>query len=180
MPFISRFDAPLVALAVMLLLAVYTLPVQAESPSEAQVRAWSETYFKRYAARADWPGFMDQFAEDLDFLDPIAGIALESRATFEQFYFWPDPAFSKHPEYPRTLVLEELIVQDNRGIGAGYFTPFRYNGTTFGDREPMRFTIWLEWDADGKIVAQTDWIAYPPALIQAMYCAVESPSAGGE
>lgn len=157
----------------LLILAILSAPSYADIPSESEVSAWTRTYFQRYAARDDWPGFLAQFDAALAFDDPIAGIRLDSRKAFEQFYFWPDPAFSKHPDYPDTLVLEELIIEGDLAIGRGYFTPFRYYGSTFGDLEPMRFVIWLTWNKEGKIVRQVDWIDYPAALIQAMYCPEE-------
>jgi hypothetical protein len=153
-----------------LLLAVLSVHSLADTPTESEVREWTRAYFDRYAARDDWPGFIDQFDDTLAFADPVANVELDSRKAFEQFYFWPDPAFGKHPDYPRSLVLKELIVTGSRGIGVGYFTPFNYHGVTFGDREPMRFAIWLEWNRAGKIVRQTDWIDYPADLVQAMYC----------
>lgn len=154
----------------VLLLAVFSIQALADAPTESEVRAWTRAYFDRYAARDDWPGFLEQFEDALAFSDPVANVELDSRRQFEQFYFWPDPVFSKHPDYPRSLVLKELIVTGSRGIGVGYFTPFNYHGVTFGDREPMRFAIWLEWNRAGKIVRQTDWIDYPADLVQAMYC----------
>ena len=67
-------------------------------------------------------------------------------------------------------MLEAVTVQGDLAIGRGYFTPFQYRGETFGEREPMRFAIWLTWSDEGKIVRQVDWIDYPAELIQAMYC----------
>ena len=163
-----------------LLLACLSVQSLAGAPTESEVRAWSQAYFDRYAARDDWQGFLDQFDESLVFLDPVANVGLDSRKSFAQFYFWPDPAFSKHPDYPRTLVLEELIVVDNRGVGIGYFTPFNYHGTTFAEDEPMRFAIWLDWNEEGKVIRQTDWIDYPAELVQAMYCPrLQAPSIEG-
>jgi YD repeat-containing protein len=162
-----------------LLLAAFSIQALADTPTESEVRAWTRAYFDRYAARDDWPGFLEQFDESLAFLDPVANVELDSRRQFELFYFWPDPAFSKHPDYPRSLVLKELIVSGSRGIGLGYFTPFNYQGVTFGEKEPMRFAIWLDWNGAGKIVSQTDWIDYPADLIRAMYCR-PAPASPGE
>ena len=67
-------------------------------------------------------------------------------------------------------MLEDLLVQGNLAIGSGYFTPFNYHGFTYAEEEPMRFTIWLTWNDQGKIIKQVDWIDYPGELLQAMYC----------
>ncbi len=147
-----------------------SLPTSAQPMRDIKVKSWAEDYFARYAARDDWPGFVNQFAEDLQFEDPLANMTLTSREEFKAFYHWPDPSFSKHPDHPETLVLEDLLVQGNLTIGSGYFTPFKYQGFTYAEKEPMRFTIWLTWNDDGKIIKQVDWIDYPDELLQAMYC----------
>jgi hypothetical protein len=160
--------------AVALLLTQLSAQICAQPLRDAQVRGWAEAYFQRYADRDDWQGFLDQYAAELEFEDPLANMRLVSREEFRAFYYWPDPAFSKHPEYPQTLVLDELLVQGRLTIGRGYFTPFKYQGFTYGDSEPMRFAIWLTWNREGKIVKQVDWIDYPAELIQAMYCGDET------
>ncbi len=158
------------AIALILLLTGFALQASAQPMRDVKVRSWAEDYFARYAARDDWPGFVALFADDLVFEDPLANMSLVSREEFKAFYHWPDPSFSKHPDYPQTLVLEDLIVQGNRSIGSGYFTPFKYQGFTYAEDEPMRFTIWLTWSDDGKITKQIDWIDYPDELLQAMHC----------
>lgn len=158
---------------VLTLCLFLSLPALSAPPAETDVRGWALEYFDRYAARDDWPGFLAQFDNDLAFEDPIAGYQFETLERFTAFYNWPDPGFSKHPDYPETLVLDELIVVGNRSIGVGHFTPFQWQGSTYGDTEPMQFTIWLEWNNEGKITRQVDWIDYPPALLRAMYCPTE-------
>ncbi len=147
-----------------------SLSATAQPLRDVKVRNWAEDYFARYAARDDWKGFVDQYSPDLVFEDPLANMALISREEFKAFYHWPDPSFSKHPDHPETLVLEDLVVQGNLTIGTGYFTPFNYQGFTYAEDEPMRFAIWLTWNDDGKIIKQVDWIDYPDELLQAMYC----------
>jgi hypothetical protein len=44
-------------------------------------------------------------------------------------------------------------------VAQGYFKPFSYDGKSFG---PWRFVIILEFNDDGKIVREIDWINYTP------------------
>ena len=49
----------------------------------------------------------------------------------------------------------------------GTTMPYIYNGK---EVEGTRFVIWLELDADMKIIKQTDWFDYPMAeIIEAFY-----------
>lgn len=140
--------------------------IESASQNGAKTIELATAYFEHYAARADWPGFLDRYAMDLNFYDPLLKVQLTHRDEFEAFYNWPDTAFHKHPDFPQTMVIEDLIVQDSVAIGAGYFTPFYYQGILYGENEKINFTMWLHFNADGKIVKQIDWIQYPRSFWQ--------------
>lgn len=122
-------------------------------------------YFDLYAERTDWEGFQDQFSEKLKFEDVIFGFKM-NKEEFVAFYNWPDSLFSKHPDHPKTLILEDLATTNNTAVGRGYFTPFYYGGQLMATDDPWKFTIWLKFDEKGKIIEQTDWIEYPPQFLQ--------------
>ena len=136
------------------------------SSDNQEVREWATAYFEHYAKRTDWPGFLDHYAKDMDFHDPLLKVQLNNRDAFEAFYNWPDTAFHKHPDFPETMVVEKLVVEDSIAIGAGYFTPFYYQGVLYGENEKINFSMWLHFNAQGKIVQQTDWIQYPRSFWQ--------------
>ncbi len=127
-------------------------------------------FFDHYANRNDWSGFLDRYDADMTFEDPILGYKFDNREGFKAFYNWPDTSFAKHPDYPKTLVMEELITTNQRAFGSGYFTPFYYQGNLYGDKEKMSFTIILTFNDEGEIIRQVDWIDYPPEIMKQVFC----------
>ena len=119
-----------------------------------------------YADRDDWEGFISLYSDDMAFQDIILRNSLRGKNAFKAFYNWPDTLFSKHPDYPETLVLQELVSNDSVAVGKGYFTPFYYAGALYEDWEHMRFTMILHFDHQGKIVKHVDWIEYPPSFLK--------------
>jgi hypothetical protein len=63
------------------------------------------------------------------------------------------------PSGPPALEVTALTAQGSRVVAQGYFKPFSYDGKFFG---PWRFVIILEFNDDGKIVREIDWINYTP------------------
>lgn len=130
-----------------------------------KTESYAQNYFRLYADRSDWESFQNQFSSDLKFEDVIFGYKM-SKDEFVAFYNWPDTLFSKHPDHPQTLILEDLAIINNTAVGRGYFTPFYYNEQLMATDEPWKFTIWLKFDEKGKIIEQTDWIEYPPQFLK--------------
>ena len=126
----------------------------------------AQVFFKTYADRSDWEGFLSLYDEDMIFQDIILRKNLQGKEAFRAFYNWPDSLFSKHPDYPKTLVLEELVANDGAAVGKGYFTPFYYAGVLYEDWEHMRFTMILHFNEKGKITKHVDWVEYPPAFLK--------------
>ena len=108
---------------------------------------------------------MALYDEGLVFQDQLLKINYNSLSDFAAFYNWPDTNFQKHPDFPKTLIVEELICEDRVGVATGYFTPFYYKGKLYAMDAKFRFCIWLQFNEEGKIIKQTDWIAYPKAFI---------------
>ncbi|OEK01223.1 hypothetical protein BFP97_06740 [Roseivirga sp. 4D4] len=123
-----------------------------------------------YADRSDWPGFINQYADDLVFEDVVFALSYDKNQ-FIDFYNWPDTAFRKHPDYPKTLIVEDLAVTDSSAVGRGYFTPFYFGGELMAKEHQWRFTIWLYFNEHGKITRHIDYIDYPARF---MKLAVES------
>ena len=141
-------------------------------PNESRTHRLLREFFDHYAQRDDWHGFLRRYDSAMTFSDPILGYEFNNRDGFEAFYNWPDSSFSKHPEYPETLVMQELATMShaNLAIGSGYFTPFYYQGNLYGDKEKMSFTMMLTFNDEGKIVRQVDWIDYPPEIMKMVFC----------
>ena len=125
----------------------------------------AKEFFDMYQARDNWAGFQDLYADDLEFEDVIFRLKYDKTA-FVNFYNWPDTAFKKHPDYPNTLVLEELALTDSSSIGRGYFTPFYYGGVLMSSEHHWRFNMTLTFNKEGKIKRHIDFIEYPPIYLK--------------
>lgn len=132
---------------------------------ENSIKGQAAGYFEMYSERSDWQAFQDLFADDLVFEDVIFRYQF-NKEEFVSFYNWPDSAFKKHPDFPQTLVLINLTVNDSSAVGSGYFTPFYYGGQILSDDHHWRFTIELTFNKDGKIKYQKDFIEYAPEFMK--------------
>jgi len=132
---------------------------------KSKTRLQAEKYFQLYADRTDWQGFVNQYAEDLVFQDVVYGLSFD-KVQFIKFYNWPDTSFHKHPDYPKTLILEDLAVTDSSAVGRGYFTPFYFGGQLMAMEHRWRFTIWLYFNEEGKVHKHIDYIDYPARFMK--------------
>lgn len=135
------------------------------SPKENRVNQLATDYFKIYADRTDWDGFQALYADDLIFEDVVFRYEFDKEG-FVNFYNWPDSLFKKHPDFPHTLVLQNLTVNDSTAIGSGYFTPFYYGGRLLSNDHHWRFTMELTFDKQGKIKRHKDFIEYDPEFMK--------------
>jgi hypothetical protein len=101
---------------VLFLLLLFTACTH-EKPN--RVEASAIKFFELYQARDNWQGFQELYAEDLVFEDVLYRLKYDKEA-FIKFYNWPDTALSKHPDFPATLVLEELAFTDSSALGREY------------------------------------------------------------
>ena len=121
-------------------------------------------FFDMFKAR-NWQAFQDLYAEDMVFEDLIYRLKYDKNE-FIKFYNWPDTTFSKHPDFPASLVLEGLALTNSSAIGKGYFNPFYYSSALFSFDHKWRFNISLSFDGQGKINHQIDFIEYPLVFLK--------------
>ena len=144
-------------------------PQSEQQPSRRQlVEQKAREFFAIYAERSDWEGFLDLYRDDMQFEDALMQLHLESKEAFREFYDWPNEGFRKHPNHPKTLVLQELVVDENIAVGRGYFTPFYWNDKLWEMEWEATFTMWLFYDDDLKIRRQIDWIEYSGDVLQSI------------
>ena len=119
-----------------------------------------EQFIKTYQERSDFTAFLDLYAEDMILQDMITGYEAKGKDAFAAFFNWPDPSFQKLQE--ETIIVDEVIVENNLAVISGHFTPFRWDTIRV---EAMQFTTLLKFNENGKIVLHQDWINYPNNLI---------------
>lgn len=139
--------------------------VSCSGSGERQIEKLATRYFQDYAARTDWEHFKELYADDLVFEDVVFRYQFD-KVGFISFYNWPDTMFRKHPDFPETLILENLTVNDSSAIGSGHFTPFYYGDQLMSNDHQWRFTIELTFNKEGKIKYQKDFIEYAPEFMK--------------
>lgn len=116
--------------------------------------------YEVYAERSDFEKFLSFYDEDMVLEDFIFGERIEGKENFKAFFDWPNPKFQKLED--KALIVKDIIVNKNKAVVRGYFTPFKWGDYT---SERMHFTTILEFNESGKIVKHQDWINYPSTLI---------------
>ncbi|MEM8909394.1 MAG: nuclear transport factor 2 family protein [Bacteroidota bacterium] len=147
-------------LSVLLLLGLACHSPSPQQPAEPPVKAIVDAYYAVYQARSDFQHFLSFYDEQLVFEDLILGERHLGKKDFAEFFDWNNSNFSKIDSV--ALKIEEQIVEKNRVVTKGHFTPFRWGDFTF---EAMHFTTILTFNEAGKIQRQVDWINYPNNLV---------------
>ena len=135
-----------------------TAQVQASARTPARAGALAERFLEVYAVREDFDGLMAFYADDAEVVDMIYGNKLVGKEAIAGFLAWDKAPVSVVGDGP-ALIVERQVGSGHAVATEGYFRPFVFNGERLG---PWRFTIWLTFNAEGKIVQETDWINYTP------------------
>ena len=117
-------------------------------------------WYDVYQERSDFEHFLSFYDEEMVLEDFIFGVRVEGRENFKAFFDWPNPNFKKLED--KTLVVTETVIDKNRAVLIGYFTPFKWGEVT---SEAMHFTTILEFNESGKIIKQQDWFNYSNSLV---------------
>lgn len=117
----------------------------------------ASAFFQVYAERENFDNFMNFYAADAVLQDIVYGELVSGQSAIRGFYQWN--AGNVELIGPKALYVTEQVVQDNTVVTRGYFTAFKFHGQNMG---PWRFVIWQEFNAEGKIITQYDWINYTP------------------
>ncbi|MCB0621607.1 MAG: hypothetical protein KDC43_28135 [Saprospiraceae bacterium] len=138
-------------------------------PSRAdQVEQVALQYFATYAEREDWDKLLSFYRSDLEFEDVMLLLELDGLEDFKEFYNWPDTGFHKLVKEEPHLILEDLLVNDSTAVGYGFFKPFYWYGTLYGEDQPY-FSIVLTFDDSLRIKRQVDFIEYPVDILCRYY-----------
>ena len=117
-------------------------------------------YYKIYQQRKDFPQFMAYYDDNVVLEDMINGDRVEGKEALARFFNWDLPGYQLQDSV--ALKVTDMIVDDNRAVVSGYFTPFNWDTLHIG---AMHFTTSLQWSDDGKIIKQVDWINYTDILL---------------
>lgn len=144
----------------LLLICALLLATTSCSPNQVDVHDIVSEYYEVYKHRNDFDALLNFYDEDVIVEDMITGEKLVGKKAFAAFFNWENPAFQLLDSV--ALVIEEQIIDKNKAVIKGYFTPFSWNNTSF---EAMQFTTILTINKAGKIIKHVDWINYPSTLV---------------
>lgn len=141
-------------LLLLLLLVLFNFRVDAAST--VNYHQVANDFFQTYKERKDFEKFLTFYAEDVVFEDVFYQVNLTNKEQFEAFYDWHKGSFDRL-DNQHILNIETIVIEQGRVVARGEFLPFRYDGKSMG---PWPFAIWLEFNQEGKIIKQQDWINY--------------------
>lgn len=125
--------------------------------SKDPVAISAQQFFQLYSKRDDFEAFASMYAEEAELQDLVFGDHLIGKAAVVAFLDWRKDALKML--HPQALVVTKQTIDGKTVVTRGYFNEFLYQGQKLG---PWRFVIWQEFNAEGKIVEQFDWINYTP------------------
>lgn len=130
----------------------------ANARGQNDVAATVEQYFATYAARKDFAKLMAFYSQNAVLDDLVYGHLANGQQQIKAFYDWSVGDFYVIDNKP-ALEITAQIISGNQVTTRGIFNQFSYQGKVMG---PWRFIIWQEFNQDGKITYQEDWINYTP------------------
>jgi len=130
---------------------------QVTNASEAQLREIAEQFFKTYSQRDNFDSFLNHYSDAIVLEDLVYGERVEGKEAVRGFYRWDSPEVELIDQ--KALTVLEQIISGSHVVTRGVFLPFYYHGQKMG---PWRFVIWQEFDDQGLIIKQFDWINYTP------------------
>lgn len=128
--------------------------------SEVNIKGITTEFYEVYKARKDSKRFFEFYSDSVVLEDMVNGDRIVGKQALEKFFDWSNQDFQLLEK--EALVVKDIFVAGNVAVVYGYFTPFKWGETEF---EAMHFTTQLDFDKEGKIVKQVDWINYPSTLV---------------
>ncbi len=146
-----------IVLASGTLSACNSMPIKLPSLGEQPIEI-AQRFFEVYAERQDFEALMDFYDDAAVLEDMIYGHYAHNKADIRAFLNWSDPKFYLAEGRP-ALEISSMTAQGSRVVAQGAFQPFSYDQKPHG---PWRFVIILEFNEQGKIRREIDWINYTP------------------
>lgn len=125
------------------------------------VKKTTEAYFQTFAERKDWEKLLSFYQEDFVFEDVIVQKHTKDIEAFKAYYDWPNPNFKKLFPEQKHLEIEYIITNDSMSVVQGHVNPFYWEGKLWKMEWGGKFTIWLFFNQELKIIRQIDWFEYP-------------------
>ncbi|MBD1580711.1 nuclear transport factor 2 family protein [Pseudoalteromonas sp. S16_S37] len=130
------------------------------SPNTTELENTLEQYIEVFQKRQNFEQFLSFYAPDAQLEDMLYGHYASNRQGIAEFYDWPNSKLTVLEGMPLFSVDQQVVDNLQRvAIFSGVFHRFSYFGKELG---PWRFLIKLQFNEQGKIIYQQDWINYTP------------------
>jgi len=123
----------------------------------------SKEFYETYAERKDINKFMDFYASDAQLIDAVPQMITTGKENIKTLFDWSDPNYKKHPDFPKSLKINEILANDSVAAISGEYNPYYYNDKLI---KKMPFCTWLYFNKEGKIKKQVEWDQYPPDVLR--------------
>lgn len=128
--------------------------------SKVNIEGITTEFYEVYKARKDSKRFLEFYSDSVVLEDMVNGDRVVGIQALEKFFDWSNEDFQLIEK--EAVVVKDIYVAGHVAVVYGYFTPFKWGDAEF---EAMHFTTQLDFDKEGKIVKQVDWINYPSTLV---------------
>ncbi|CAH9049606.1 hypothetical protein PSECIP111951_00357 [Pseudoalteromonas holothuriae] len=120
-------------------------------------------YIEVFQKRQDFERLLTFYAPNAQLEDMIYGHVAADKKAIAKFYDWPNNKVEVLEGKALFCVSQKIIdTQQRVVIFTGQFHRFSYSGMELG---PWRFLIKLQFNEQGKIIYQQDWINYTPRTL---------------
>ncbi|MDR3272237.1 MAG: ester cyclase [Flavobacteriaceae bacterium] len=119
----------------------------------------TKEFYETFAERKDLDKFLDFYALNAELIDAVPQTVTQGRENIKILFDWSDPNYKTHPEFPKSIEINEILANDSIVAVNGEYNPYYYNGKLI---EKMSFCTWLYFNKEGKITKQVEWAQYPP------------------
>lgn len=145
------------------ILTLFFLIISCESLKHKKNLKTAEDFYQTYADRKDLNKLMGFYSESTTYIDAVPQINIEGKENIQNQYNWTDPSYKIHPQFPKTVKINQMISNDSIVIVSGIYNPYYYNGKLINK---MQFNSWLYFNKDGKIEKQVEWVQYPMDILE--------------
>lgn len=145
-----------------------------KNEKQEKAKEVAEKYFEAFADRKNYNQIKSFYADSVQYENVIQNttvLYLETGYLLNNIYSWNDKSLVY--ENNKAVTVKEIISNDSVVVVNGEYNKYTYNGFQYS---PMRFTTYLYFDKNYKIIKQVDWYNFPLGDLLELYQLEQSKS----
>ncbi|NOU51990.1 nuclear transport factor 2 family protein [Pseudoalteromonas sp. JBTF-M23] len=145
---------------ILLLFIIIGLCACQSTPNSTALDKTVAQYIEVFQKRQDFEQLLSFYAPDAQLEDMLYGHSAVGSQAIAKFYDWPNNKLTVLDGKPLFSVDQQVVDSQKKvAVFSGVFHRFLYFGNELG---PWRFLIKLQFNEQGEIIYQQDWINYTP------------------